>query len=98
MLDSEDSIFSEDEWVRVSEALRLSRRETDLVRCLFRGLSDKQIAGDLGITVGTIRGYMSKLFLKLGASDRVEVVLCVLWQFLDKCRRENCPRILNRLS
>ncbi len=97
-VEQKKSIFSDDEWERIKEAMRLSPRQLDVVKCLFRGFGDKQIANHLGIAVSTVRAYMSKLFLKLSAADRVEVILCVLSRFLDQSRCGRGPRVQDRRS
>ena len=39
------------------------------------GLSDKQVAIRLGISIKTVRNHLSQVFSKLGASNRVEAVV-----------------------
>jgi two-component system, NarL family, nitrate/nitrite response regulator NarL len=58
-----------------SEAVHLSPREAQLVELLTRGLKNKEIATQLGITEGTVKVYLSKLFQKVGAKDRFELAL-----------------------
>jgi DNA-binding NarL/FixJ family response regulator len=53
----------------------LSRREEDVVRCVAEGLSNRDIARRLGLTEHTVKNYLFRIFDKLGASSRVEVVL-----------------------
>jgi two-component system nitrate/nitrite response regulator NarL len=53
----------------------LTPRESQLVALLQQGLRNKEIGACLGITEGTVRMYLSKLFAKTGARDRFEVAL-----------------------
>jgi DNA-binding NarL/FixJ family response regulator len=53
----------------------LSLRESQLVSRLMRGLGNKEIAYELGITEGTVKVYLSRLFQKSGAKDRFEMAL-----------------------
>lgn len=69
---------SKAEWSFVQEELGLSPQQTQIVRCLLQAKADKQIASDLGIAMATVRTHMSRLFQKLDANDRVELVLHVL--------------------
>jgi two-component system nitrate/nitrite response regulator NarL len=55
--------------------VRLSPREQQLVDLISQGLSNKQIASALGISEGTVKVYFSKLFRKVGVSDRFELAL-----------------------
>jgi DNA-binding NarL/FixJ family response regulator len=58
-----------------SRKVPLTRRESQLVALLAQGLKNKEIATCIGITEGTVRVYLSKLFLKIGARDRFEVAV-----------------------
>jgi len=53
----------------------LSARETDVVRCVAEGLTNRQIAERLKLTEHTVKNYLFRIFDKLGVSSRVEVVL-----------------------
>lgn len=55
-------------------AARLSARETDLVRLVAEGKSNKEIAAELGISANTARNHLSSVFQKTGATNRVELV------------------------
>jgi DNA-binding NarL/FixJ family response regulator len=56
-------------------AVKLSHREGQLVCLLTQGLKNKEIADELGVTVGTVKVYLSSLFRKVGARDRYELAL-----------------------
>jgi len=53
----------------------LSRRELEVLRNVAAGLSDKQVAGRLGISPKTVRNHLSQIFSKLKAGNRVEAVI-----------------------
>lgn len=55
--------------------IRLTPREGQLVALLVQGLKNKEIAAQLGLSEGTIKVYLSKLFQKVGAKDRFELAL-----------------------
>lgn len=50
----------------------LTERETDVLRCLTEGLRNKEIAQKLHLSEGTIRNYISSIYLKLQVSSREE--------------------------
>lgn len=52
----------------------LSLREADVLSLLARGLSNKEIARELGVTEATAKFHMKNLFAKLGASRRTMAV------------------------
>jgi DNA-binding NarL/FixJ family response regulator len=56
----------------------LSVRETDVVRCVSEGLTNREIARRLKLTEHTVKNYLFRIFDKLGVSSRVEVVLYAL--------------------
>jgi two-component system NarL family response regulator len=53
---------------------RLNVRETQILQCVQKGLTNAEIAAQLELTPGTIRIYMSSLLAKLGARNRTEAV------------------------
>jgi two-component system nitrate/nitrite response regulator NarL len=59
---------------------RMTKREADVVRLAVEGLSNREIAGQLGLTEHTVKNYLFRVFDKLGVSNRVELVLSCLRQ------------------
>jgi DNA-binding NarL/FixJ family response regulator len=59
---------------------RMTKRETDVVRLAVEGLSNREIARELGLTEHTVKNYLFRVFDKLGVSNRVELVLSCLRQ------------------
>ena len=57
------------------KSVRLTRRESQLVILLAQGLKNKEIATALDISEGTVKVYISRLFEKVGAKDRLELAL-----------------------
>lgn len=54
---------------------KLSWREQQIVDCLLKAMSNKEIAAQLGLSEKTIKHYMTNLMNKLKVRSRVEVVL-----------------------
>jgi LuxR family maltose regulon positive regulatory protein/serine/threonine-protein kinase PknK len=52
----------------------LNAREIDILRLLDRGLSNKQIARNLGLTINTVKWYLKNIYTKLGVARRGESV------------------------
>ncbi len=59
---------------RVLRGRALTRREEEILACLFEGLQDKEIASALGIGTATVHTHMHKLFEKLGVHSRRDVI------------------------
>jgi DNA-binding NarL/FixJ family response regulator len=53
----------------------LTQREGQLVSLLSQGLTNKQIATTLMISEGTVKVYLSRLFQKVGVTDRFALAL-----------------------
>ena len=60
---------------RVSEPCPLSGRELDVLRHLSEGMVYKQIAGEMQLSVSTIRTHLHNVYGKIGAVDRAQAVL-----------------------
>ena len=60
---------------RISEPCPLSARELDVLRHLSEGMVYKQIAGEMQLSVSTIRTHLHNVYGKIGAVDRAQAVL-----------------------
>ena len=60
-----------------AQAARLTARERQIVELLGDGLSNQEIAEELGLTESTIKHYMVPILQKLGARNRTEAALIV---------------------
>jgi DNA-binding NarL/FixJ family response regulator len=56
---------------------RLTERERDVALAVGRGLSNAEIAGELYLSVPTIKAHIGRLFMKLEVDNRVQIALCV---------------------
>jgi len=61
----------------------LTRRETSVLRLLGRGLTNREIAVELGLGTRTIEGYVSNLRAKLGLASRTEAALYAATHLVD---------------
>ncbi len=55
----------------------LTEREREVAVAVGRGLSNADIAGELYLSVPTVKAHVSRLFDKLGATNRVQIAICV---------------------
>jgi DNA-binding NarL/FixJ family response regulator len=65
------------ELLRKPQASRdaLTARETDVLRLIAEGMSNKQIGKRLSLTEGTVKGYVSQILAKLRLEDRTQIAL-----------------------
>ena len=52
----------------------LNTREIEVLRLLDRGLSNKQIARNLGVSINTVKWYLKSIYVKLSVTRRGESV------------------------
>ncbi len=53
----------------------LTGRETEILRLMAGGYSNKEIANSLGVAEGTVKNHVSNILSKLGVRDRTRAVL-----------------------
>ncbi len=67
-----------DRSTRAEEKLAiLTRREREVAICVGRGLSNADIAGELYLSVPTVKAHVSRLFDKLESTNRVQIAMVV---------------------
>jgi NarL family two-component system response regulator LiaR len=54
---------------------KLTAREIEILRLVIKGISNKDIALRLGLSLRTVKGYLADLFLKLNVASRTEAVM-----------------------
>jgi two-component system nitrate/nitrite response regulator NarP len=58
-----------------ADAAEVTAREKQVTQLVGRGLRNKEIARELGITEGTVKMHLHNLYEKLGISSRTELAL-----------------------
>ena len=53
----------------------LTEREAEVLGCLGEGLSNAQIASRLYLSEATVKGYVSRMLVKLGCTNRTQAGL-----------------------
>jgi DNA-binding NarL/FixJ family response regulator len=56
----------------------LSAREMEILACITRGMSNKEIANRLGISHQTVKNHVTSVLRKLGVNDRTQAALSAL--------------------
>ena len=53
----------------------LTERELDVIRCIAQGMSNKQVAQTLSISVATVRSHVTRMIRKLGVENRTQLAI-----------------------
>jgi DNA-binding NarL/FixJ family response regulator len=61
--------------LQLRELTGITDREREVLRCVGLGMSNAEIAAALYITAGTAKTHVARLLAKLGARDRVHLVI-----------------------
>jgi DNA-binding NarL/FixJ family response regulator len=56
----------------------LSAREAEILGLIVKGLTNKEIAAKLNITVGTVKWHLNILFARLNVTDRTQAAVAAL--------------------
>ena len=68
----------------------LSPRETEILRSVTSGLSNKEIAVELGISQQTVKNHMTSILRKLNVDDRTQAAVAAIrhgWVQIKDTRR-----------
>jgi len=64
-----DSVALDQQW------LRLTHREREVLLWVGDGMSNQEIAQQLGLSVGTVKLHVSSIFQKTGARGRYRLIV-----------------------
>ncbi len=64
-----------DESAGIGPLGKLTERERDVLALIAEGKSNKEIGRALDLTEGTVKGYVSAIFEKLGVNDRTQAAM-----------------------
>ncbi len=56
----------------------LTEREIEFLKLMTRGLSNKEIADEMSLSIRTVQGHLRHIFKKLGVGSRTEAVIYAL--------------------
>ncbi len=69
------------------KGIRVTRRQAEILALIALGLSDKEVALQLGVTHGTIRTHLKRLFRRYQLHNRMEAVAA--WKLARELRPAN---------
>jgi DNA-binding CsgD family transcriptional regulator len=69
-------------WPNLAAQLRLSPREVQVVKGVFRDDKEQAIAADLGISPHTVSTYLQRIYAKLRVGSRPQLIVRVVAEYL----------------
>lgn len=74
--------------IKASEApSHLTPREQRVLRCVFEGLSNKEMAHQLGVSLSSVKATLQHLFDKMGVRTRGQLVRIAIERSLESARQ-----------
>jgi DNA-binding NarL/FixJ family response regulator len=70
----------------------LSAREVEVLRLMVRGLSNKQIAGELSVSARTVGSHIEHIYTKIGSSTRGSAAMYAMRHGLVDGTLADAPR------
>lgn len=58
-----------------SDEPRMTRREREILELVARGMRNREIGAELGMSEGTVKAHLSNIFAKLGVTSRTELLI-----------------------
>lgn len=88
-MDNEHRLTFLDEctWDAIVTSLHLSDRESQVVRCLLRDEPESVIADELRISPHTVHSHLERLYRKLHARSRCQVVIRIFEAYVRNAER-----------
>jgi DNA-binding CsgD family transcriptional regulator len=72
------SLRGEVPWEKIQEIFHLTKREINILKLLFQGKSDKEMAEDLFVSVYTIKDHLGNIRKKMQVPTRTKIITKVL--------------------
>lgn len=63
---------------RKKDTVRLTKRERDVLTCLVKGHTNKEMADSMFISEKTVKNHLTSIFRKLGVKDRTQAAVYAL--------------------
>jgi DNA-binding CsgD family transcriptional regulator len=76
------AMISDVAWREIARTLQLPGRELDIVRAMFDDGKETAVAAALGVAPRTVHTHVERLYRKLAVNDRLQLVLCIMREFL----------------
>ena len=72
-------LFNKEQWSYIKRRYKISARELEISMLICRGFTNKEIANDLQIVLGTVKTHTRNIYRKV----RVKSKIAMLLRFMD---------------
>lgn len=83
MADLSSTFLPDHVWAAIAGSLDLSEREADIAKLLMADMSERAIAENLRISSHTVHTHLERLYRKLNARSRCQVVVRIFEQYVQ---------------
>jgi DNA-binding CsgD family transcriptional regulator len=80
-------MLSDSEWAQLGRTMTLTHRETQVLRLVFAEAKNEVIAKALGISIGTVRTLLERVYRKCGCRSRTGAVVSAFRTYVEKMKR-----------
>ncbi len=75
---------SGEEWDRLTQQLRLSARQAEVVRALLEDMTVEAVATQLGIRPDTVKTYLKRSYQRLKVRSRAQLALRIMSASIER--------------
>jgi len=71
-------VFSTKEWGKIRKIFKFSNREEDVLRMVFQGYNNEQVARGLNISYNTVKAHLANIYRRMGVGSKSEAIIHIL--------------------
>jgi DNA-binding CsgD family transcriptional regulator len=80
---SQSDFLPDEVWRRITLSLRISERQSTIVRWTLSGSDEAGVADRLQISPHTVHTHMERVYRRLGVSSRSALAMCVFARYVE---------------
>ena len=84
MAEDQPAFFIKDSrWREIKRILRISPRESEIIRYIMTGEDEALIASRLGISTHTVHTHLERLYIKLKVNSRSQLIVRIFAEYVS---------------
>jgi len=85
-------LFRRERWEYIQKCYRFSERKMQILKLLFEGLENDQIAKKLKIRYNTVKAHFGNIYTRVGVQNKVQLVIQLFTIVQSHKRRKSLSR------